>query len=65
VPGPAAPPPLPPPPEVPLCELLPAEDAEVVALIGNWLSAKPPAATTATAMPMPATGRSQPCRGRA
>jgi hypothetical protein len=64
------PPPLPLPPLAPvtwppLCELLSAEEAEVVAMGVNWLSAKPPAATTATAMPMPATGRSQPGRGRA
>ena len=32
---------------------------------GSSVTAKPPAATTKTAMPMPATGRSQPYRGRA
>ena len=66
------PPPVPPPPPlppwwvVPLFEAPSAEEFELgETTCGSSVTAKPPAATTKTAMPMPATGRSQPYRGRA
>jgi hypothetical protein len=67
VPPPAPlPPPLPPCWAEPLFEAPSAEELEVgETTCGSSVTAKPPAATTKTAMPMPATGRSQPCRGRA
>ncbi|HMH92025.1 MAG TPA: hypothetical protein VK586_13200 [Streptosporangiaceae bacterium] len=69
----AVPPPVPPPPPPlppfwvePLFEAPSAEAFEVgETTCGSSITAKPPAATTKTAMPMPATGRSQPYRGRA
>jgi hypothetical protein len=68
----AAPPPVPAPLPLPPCWAEPLFDvpsAEELELgettCGSSVTAKPPAATTKTAMPMPATGRSQPCRGRA
>jgi hypothetical protein len=70
--GSAVPPPAPVPPPLPPCWVEPlfeAPSAEELELgettWGSSVTAKPPAATTKTAMPMPATGRSQPCRGRA
>jgi hypothetical protein len=66
------PPPVPPPPPLPpgwagpLFETPSAEGLELVeTTCGSSATAKPPAATTKTAMLMPATGRSQPYRGRA
>jgi hypothetical protein len=70
--GSVVPPPAPLPPPLPPCwaePLFEAPSAEELELgettCGSSVTAKPPAATTKTAMPMPATGRSQPCRGRA
>lgn len=66
------PPPAPLPPPLPLCAaepLLAAPSAEAFEVgettCGSSVTANAPAATTKTAMPMPATGRSQPYRGRA
>jgi hypothetical protein len=66
------PPPVPPPAPLPplwVAPLFEAPSAEELELgettCGSSVTAKPPAATTKTAMPMPATGRSQPYRGRA
>jgi hypothetical protein len=66
------PPPVPRPPPLPPCWVEPlfeAPSAEVLELgettCGSSVTAKPPAATTKTAMPMPATGRSHAYRGRA
>jgi hypothetical protein len=67
VPPPAPlPPPLPPCPVEPLLAAPSAEAFEVgETTCGSSVTANAPAATTKTAMPMPATGRSQPYRGRA
>jgi hypothetical protein len=65
---PPLPPPLPPPPlwVEPLFEEPSADEEELGEMAcGSSVRAKPPAATTKTAMPMPATGRIQPYRGRA
>jgi hypothetical protein len=66
------PPPVPVPPPLPPCPaepLLAAPSAEALEVgettCGSSVTANAPAATTKTAMPMPATGRSQPYRGRA
>jgi hypothetical protein len=68
VPPPAVPPPPPLPPfwVEPLFEAPSAEGLDAgETTCGSSVTAKPPAATTKTAMLMPATGRSQPYRGRA